>query len=280
MSAKREDGKAGSRIETRTLRKLSDIVAPRQIEKIERRLFLKQGLSLGALALLTGCDISDNEAVDKVLWTMSRWNDRVQATLFNPDKLVQEYPASAITRPFPFNAYYGEDEIRVVDGQSWKLELAGLIRERKPWTLPELHALPQVTQITRHICVEGWSAIGKWTGVPLHDVLALARPTEAARYAVFHCADPMEADGTTTYYESIDMDDAYHAQTLLAYELNGAPLPVPNGAPLRLRVERQLGYKQAKYLMRIEFVDGYEKIRGGRGGYWEDVAGYQWYAGI
>jgi DMSO/TMAO reductase YedYZ molybdopterin-dependent catalytic subunit len=127
--------------------------------------------------------------------------------------------------------------------------------------------------------VEGWSAIGKWTGFPLAPVLAQARVKPAARYVVFRCAEPMEDTDDSNYYESIDMVDAYHPQTILAYGLNGAPLPVANGAPLRLRVERQLGYKMAKYLMSIELVESFDAIAGGKGGYWED-RGYEWYAGI
>ena len=134
------------------------------------------------------------------------------------------------------------------------------------------------TQITRHDCVEGWSAIGKWTGVPLGEVLALAQPKSTARYVVFHCADPMDSDGTR-YYESIDLADAHHPQTILAYELNGEALPIKNGAPIRVRIERQLGYKMAKYIMRIELVADFKGISGGNGGYWEDQ-GYEWYAGI
>ncbi len=139
--------------------------SPRLIGSIERRLFLRQGLSLGALALLSGCELTDDEGVQRLLMRMSRWNDRAQGWLFNPDKLAPEYPESAITRPFPFNAFYGEDEVTLVDGKDYKLELEGMIREKKPWTLPELYDLPQTSQITRHICVEGWSAIGKWSGV-------------------------------------------------------------------------------------------------------------------
>ena len=139
--------------------------------------------------------------------------------------------------------------------------------------------MPNRTQITRHDCVEGWSAIAKWKGARLAALLDAARPKEQARFVVFHCADPMAPDGSDPYYESIDFDDAYHLQTILAYELNDAPLPVKNGAPLRLRVERQLGYKHAKYVMRIELVESFDKIAGGKGGYWEDN-GYQWFAGI
>ena len=145
--------------------------------------------------------------------------------------------------------------------------------------LAELRRLPARTQITRHDCVEGWSAIGKWTGVPLAEILSLVKPQAAAHFVVFHCADSMQSDGTMPYYESIDFDDAYHPQTILAYDLNGQALPTQNGAPLRVRVERQLGYKHAKYIMRIELVESFAAIRGGKGGYWEDE-GYQWYAGL
>ena len=144
--------------------------------------------------------------------------------------------------------------------------------------------MPSRTQITRHDCVEGWSCIGKWKGVPLGAVLEQARPTAEARFVVFRCFDSMEGptldDRDSRYYESIDLDDAHHAQTILAYELNDKPLPVSNGAPLRCRVERQLGYKQAKYIQRIEAVDSLARIQGGKGGYWEDNADYEWYAGI
>ncbi len=143
--------------------------------------------------------------------------------------------------------------------------------------------MPSRTQITRHDCVEGWSCIGQWQGVQLRHLLARVRPRPEAKYVVFRCADSMEgpslAATDTRYYESIGMDDAVHVQTVLAYALNGAPLPVANGAPLRLRVERQLGYKHAKYLVALELVDSLAPIRGGKGGYWEDN-GYEWYAGI
>jgi hypothetical protein len=133
-----------------------------------------------------------------------------------------------------------------------------------------VRALPSRTQITRHDCVEGWSAIGKWKGVPLSTILDAVKPKPEARFVVFHCADPMEDDGTQFYYESVDMEDAHHPQTILAYELNDKTLPIPNGAPIRVRIKRQLGYKQAKFIMRIELVESFEKIGGGKGGYWED----------
>lgn len=160
---------------------------------------------------------------------------------------------------------------------NWKLQVDGLVASPQTFTLAEIKAMPARTQITRHDCVEGWSAIGQWTGVPLKAVLDKVMPTEAAQYVVFHCADQM-GDGAK-YYESIDFDDAYHPQTILAYGLNGKDLPIKNGAPLRVRIERQLGYKMAKYIMRIELVESLDRIGRGNGGYWED-RGYEWYAGI
>ena len=160
----------------------------------------------------------------------------------------------------------------------YRLQVIGLIEQPASFTLTELREMPSRTQITRHDCVEGWSAIGKWKGVPLSALLDRVRPKPEARYAVFYCADPMDRQGRR-YYESIDMEDAYHPQTILAYELNGQSLPIANGAPIRLRVERQLGYKMAKYVMSIQLVESFDKIGGGKGGFWEDQ-GYEWYAGI
>jgi DMSO/TMAO reductase YedYZ molybdopterin-dependent catalytic subunit len=161
----------------------------------------------------------------------------------------------------------------------YRLEVGGLVGRPASLSLAELRALPARTQITRHDCVEGWSAIGKWKGTKLSALLEAVGPKPQARYVMFYCADPMEEDGTGLYYESIDFNDALHPQTILAYELNDQVLPIPNGAPVRLRVERQLGYKHAKYIMRIELVQSFDKIAGGKGGYWEDN-GYEWYAGI
>ncbi|HET8613862.1 MAG TPA: molybdopterin-dependent oxidoreductase, partial [Sphingomonas sp.] len=159
----------------------------------------------------------------------------------------------------------------------WRLTVDGLVEQPLALSLAKIRALPHRTQITRHDCVEGWSAIGQWTGAPLGLLLKAARLKPRARYIVFHCADDF---GGAPYYESIDLIDAFHPQTILAWGMNGRPLSVPHGAPLRLRVERQLGYKQAKYVMRVEAVASLEGVGGGKGGYWEDAAGYQWYAGI
>src|ERR1700676_888767 len=165
--------------------------------QIERRLFLRQGLSLGALTFLTGCDVTDQSAVQTALNGISRWNDRVQATLFNPNRLMPTYPESAAVKDFRFNAYYSEDDVPEVDGESFKLGLSGLIEHRKPWTLEELYALPQVSQVTRHVCVEGWSMIGKWNGAPLRELLLRVGADLTAKYVGFECADG--------YYEGLDM---------------------------------------------------------------------------
>jgi DMSO/TMAO reductase YedYZ molybdopterin-dependent catalytic subunit len=234
------------------------------IRSIERRLFLKRSLSLGALALLSGCELTDDENVQKVLLGMSRWNDSAQAWLFNPNKLAPEYPESAITRPFPFNAYYREDEVRVVDGASYQLELSGLIRDQKAWTLPELYALPQTSQITRHICVEGWSAIGKWSGVRFADFLARIGADTTAKYIGFECADD--------YTTSIDMATALHPQTLLAFRFADQILPPKYGFPMKLRMPTKLGFKNPKHITAMYVTNDYP------GGYWEDQ-GYNWYSG-
>ncbi|TMG75234.1 MAG: molybdopterin-binding protein [Betaproteobacteria bacterium] len=234
------------------------------IRSIERRLFLKQGLSLGALALLSGCELTDGEGVQKMLLAMSRWNDGAQAWLFNSTKLAPEYPESAITKPFPFNAYYGEDEVRLVDAASYKLELSGLIREKKPWTLPELYALPQTSQITRHICVEGWSAIGKWSGVRFSDFLARVGADATAKYIGFECADD--------YTTSIDMATALHPQTVLTFRFADQILPPKYGFPMKLRIPTKLGFKNPKHITAMYVTNEYP------GGYWEDQ-GYNWFSG-
>jgi DMSO/TMAO reductase YedYZ molybdopterin-dependent catalytic subunit len=200
---------------------------------------------------------------------------RAMAQEFSPADLSPAFRSNGTSDP-------GTDAYRALVASGfadWRLEVGGLVATPRAFSLDELRALPSRTQITRHDCVEGWSAIGKWRGARLSALLAAVAPRADARYVVFHCADPMEEDGTEPYYESIDLDDAFHEQTILAYELNDAALPVANGAPLRLRVERQLGYKHAKYVMRLELVSSFASIRGGKGGYWEDQ-GYQWYAGI
>ena len=242
-----------------------NLVAPtREIVRLERRLFLKQGLSLGALTLLSGCDVTDADAVQKVLSRMSKWNDGVQAAIFNPNKLAPEYPESAITKPFPFNAFYGEAEAPRVDAASYKLEVGGMVREKAPWTLDKLYALPQTSQITRHICVEGWSAIGKWSGVNFRTFLERVGADMSAKYIGFKCAD--------NYYTSIDMATALHPQTQLTFKFADELLPVAYGFLMKLRVPTKLGFKNPKHIAAI-FV-----TNDNPGGYWEDQ-GYNWFSG-
>jgi DMSO/TMAO reductase YedYZ molybdopterin-dependent catalytic subunit len=234
------------------------------LASLERRVFLRQGLSLGALALLSGCDLTDNDAVQKVLTAMSRWNDGVQAKIFSPQRLAPEFAESRITQPFPFNAFYAEDEAPLVDANDYKLEVGGLVREKKAWSLPELYALPQVSQVTRHICVEGWSAIGKWSGPRFSDFLQRVGADTTARYVGFKCADK--------YYGSVDMATALHPQTLMAFKYADQVLPVKYGFPWKLRVPTKLGFKNPKHIVEM-FV-----TNDNPGGYWEDQ-GYNWFSG-
>jgi DMSO/TMAO reductase YedYZ molybdopterin-dependent catalytic subunit len=211
----------------------------------------------------------------------------VQRAVTGRTALAPEYSEADISHHFRSNGTHDPDDsayqVLAKNGfADWRLEIGGLVERPMRVSLADLRALPFRTQITRHDCVEGWSCIGKWKGVPLSTLLERVGPKPEARYVMFHCADPMEQtlDGSDTrYYESIGMEDAYHPQTILAYEMNDATLPVPYGAPLRLRDERQLGYKMAKYIMRMELIESFAGIRGGKGGYWEDQ-GYEWYAGI
>ncbi len=250
-----------------------------------RRRFLRVALASLSGAVVAGCDrLGATPWFGRVLATGESLTRVTQRLVVGDDALAQEFTEADIARPFrsngtsrPRSAVY--DALAANDFVDWRLRVDGLVAQPTQFSLDELEALPSRTQITRHDCVEGWSAIGKWTGVPLGEVLRLVRPDPSARYVVFHCADPMQADGTQPYYESIDMVDAYHPQTVLAYGLNDAALPIANGAPIRVRIERQLGYKMAKYIMRIELVDRFDNLHGGKGGYWED-RGYAWYAGI
>lgn len=251
----------------------------------ERRRFLGRMAALAGGLALAGCDrLSRTGWFPPILERAEALTRSVQRLITPRDALAKEYTEADLSPTFRSNGTAepdDEDYQALAQGgfADWRLAVGGLVERPLALSLAELRAMPSRTQITRHDCVEGWSAIGKWTGVPLAAVLAQAGVKPAARYVVFRCADPMEDTDDSNYYESIDMVDAYHPQTILAYGLNGGPLPVANGAPLRLRVERQLGYKMAKYLMSIELVESFDAIAGGKGGYWED-RGYEWYAGI
>ena len=226
---------------------------------------LAGGLSLGALTLLTGCDLSDDDsAIDRALWAMLRFNDRIQAAIFSPTRLARIYTRADITKPFRFNAFYPIERVPQIDLAGWRLELAGLIAQKKPWSLPDVMALPQESQITRHICVEGWSQIGEWRGVPLGDFLRRVGADLTARYVGFTCGDE--------YYSSIDMASALHPQTILALEFEQTALSPIWGAPLRLRIPTKLGFKNPKFITAITVTNE------NPGGYWEDL-GYNWFSG-
>ena len=236
----------------------------RVVEQPARRIFLQRTLTLGGLSLLTGCALVDEDSVESALSKISRFNDKAQGWLFDPNQLAPTYPESMITRPFPFNAYYGEDEIREIDEENYRLEVTGLVADRKTWSLAELRAMPQVDQVTRHICVEGWSAIGKWGGVPFALFLRRVGADLSASYVGFKCADD--------YYTSIDMATALHPQTVLALTYDGQTLPRRYGFPMKLRMPTKLGYKNPKHIQAI-FVTNTNP-----GGYWEDQ-GYNWFGG-
>ena len=255
------------------------------VNSTKRRLILS-ALATGGAWVLAGCErLGATEEFQKVLGLGETLNGATHK-LIGRRAMAQEFTPADLSPSFRGNGNTNPDSddyqtLAKAGFANWTLAIDGLVEQPAKFTLAQLKAMTVRTQITRHDCVEGWSAIGKWTGVPLATLLAVVMPRPEARIVVFHCADTFagDSDDKVPYYESIDLDDAYHAQTILAYALNDQPLPVTNGAPLRLRVERQLGYKQAKYLMRIELVDNFQSIGEGKGGYWEDQ-GYQWYAGI
>jgi DMSO/TMAO reductase YedYZ molybdopterin-dependent catalytic subunit len=258
-----------------------------QDPKLTRRKLLLGTLHGAAVVALSGCgklfdSLSQNDTMNSILESAEHVNRRVHRLLSWRSKLAQEFSEKDISpvfrangNPPPVTTEYVEDAAKQF--VSWRLEISGLVQKPIFFSLADLKSMPARTQITRHDCVEGWSVIGKWKGVRLEELIDRARPRSEAKYVVFHCMDT-DGDGKH-YYESIDLIDAVHPQTILAYELNDRALPVDNGAPLRLRVENQLGYKHAKYIRAIEFVAGLETIGGGKGSYWADQ-GYEWYAGI
>jgi len=250
----------------------------------DRRRFLTRAAATLGLLPLAGCDeLSARPWLTRLLASAERLTHWAQRDLLPHRALAREYSEADVSLVFKANGSTNPrdpDYRRLAEGNfvDWRLDIRGLVETPLRLSLDQLRAMPSRTQITRHDCVEGWSCIGKWTGVPLAALLAQAGMRPQARYAVFHCADTLE-EGEDRYYESVGLDDATHPQTILAYELNGAPLPIAHGAPLRVRIERQLGYKSAKYLMAIELVDSLAGFGAGKGGFWED-RGYEWYAGI
>ncbi len=248
-----------------------------------RKLLTAGAITLGGLAL-SGCDpLSRSPDFRYFLKNGEGLTMAAQRALMFGQPLAREFSERDISRVFKANGTKDPNtpayNALAADGfNAWRLRVDGLVERPQSFSLADLRALPSRTQITRHDCVEGWSAIGKWQGAQLGPLLQSAGLKPNARFAVMHCADNY-GGGADMYYESIDLIDGFHPQTILAYSLNGQPLEIAHGAPLRLRVERQLGYKQAKYLMRIEIVERLDAFGRGKGGYWED-RGYEWYAGI
>ena len=235
------------------------------IRSLERRKLIRGGISLGALAMLTGCNFEKPASVEAGLRKMSAFNDGVQAFIFDPNKLAPTYPASMVLKPPEFNAYYDIEDVKPVDGKTWRLELSGLITDKAPWTIAQINALPQQNEVIRHICVEGWDYIGEWSGVPLRTFLARVGADTRAKYVNFLTAD--------SYPSSIDMATALHPQTLLATKYAGETLPAPFGYPLRLRTSTKLGYKNPKWITAIEVTNTFTET------FWSGQ-GFNWFAGI
>jgi len=234
------------------------------VASIERRLFLRQTLSLGALTLLTGWDISDNDAVQSVLGLMSRWNDRAQAFLFSDQRLAPTFAESEVVRDFRYNAFFPAADAPKLSAADYRLELSGLIGDKRPWTVEQLHALPQESQITRHVCIEGWSMIGKWSGPRLGEFLQRVGADLSAKYVGFQCADG--------YSGSIDIPSALHPQTIMAVKFADEIIPAKYGYPFKVRIPTKLGFKNPKWVTTIFVTNRFP------GGFWED-RGYNWFSG-
>ncbi|MCW6511543.1 molybdopterin-dependent oxidoreductase [Lichenifustis flavocetrariae] len=235
------------------------------VASINRRGLLRGAVSLGALTMLTGCDVSNDEQVRGVLKRVSAWNDRVQTTLFDPNKLAPTYSEAEVLKPPRYNAYYPIDKVKPVDRTVWRLELTGLVSDKRPWNVSQFAAMPQEEWIIRHVCVEGWDYVGQWSGVNLRVFLEKIGADTTAAYVNFRCADG--------YTSSIDMPTALHPQTILATKYARETLADPFGAPLRLRTATKLGFKNPKWITGLEVSN----TRGG--GYWED-RGYNWFSGL
>ena len=235
------------------------------VDDINRRGLIRGVVSLGALTMLTGCDVSENDSVQKALRAVSSWNDGVQSTIFRANHLAPTFSPSQVMKPPRFNAYYPIEDVKPVDGATWKLELAGLIKDKRPWTAQEIYRLPEQELIIRHICVEGWDYIGQWSGPNLRAFFTRIGADLTAKYVYFICNDD--------FTESIDMASALHPQTILATKYAGELITDPFGYPLRLRTAVKLGYKNAKWIKAIEVTNEFRET------YWSE-RGENWYAGI
>jgi DMSO/TMAO reductase YedYZ molybdopterin-dependent catalytic subunit len=237
----------------------------RLVEKIDRRGVLRGAVSLGALTFLTGCDVSENDQVQTALRAVSAWNDRVQGLIFRPGHLAPTYSEAQVVKPPRFNAHYDIEEVMPVDVKGWKLELAGRINDKRPWTADQLYQLPEQEMIIRHVCVEGWDYIGQWSGVNLKGFLERVGGDTTAKYIAFRCADG--------YTESLDMASALHPQTMLATKYAKEPITDPFGFPLRLRTATKLGFKNAKWVTSIEVTNDFPDT-------YYRKEGFNWFAGI
>ena len=235
------------------------------VEQIDRRGVLRGALSLGALTLLGGCNFTDTDKLQTVLRGVSGWNDRVQQFLFRPNHLAPTFSEADVVKPPRFNAHYDLEDVKPVDGSTWRLQLSGLIKDKRPWTAAQINGLPQEEWIIRHICVEGWDYIGQWSGVNLRTFLERVGADLTAKYVAFKCADD--------YTESLDMASALHPQTILATRYARDPLTDPFGFPLRLRTATKLGYKNAKWVTAIEVTNTFPDT------FWRKQ-GFNWFAGI
>jgi DMSO/TMAO reductase YedYZ molybdopterin-dependent catalytic subunit len=235
------------------------------VDDFNRRKLLRGALSLSALTLLTGCDVSEEASVQKALRAVSSWNDGVQAAIFRSDHLAPTFSPSQVVKPPRFNAYYDIKDVKPVDGATWKLELAGLIKDKRPWTAQQIYQLPEQELIIRHICVEGWDYIGQWSGPNLRAFLTRVGADLTAKYVYFICND--------NFTESIDMASALHPQTILATKYAGDFITDPFGYPLRLRTSVKLGYKNAKWIKAIEVTNTFRET------FWSKQ-GENWFAGI
>ena len=235
------------------------------IEQIDRRNVLRGAVSLGALTFLTGCDVSENSQVQTVLRGVSAWNDKVQSVIFRPSHLAPTFSEAQVVKPPRFNAFYDIDDVKPVDGKTWKLELSGLIENKKSWTVQDIYALPEQEFIIRHICVEGWDYIGQWSGPNLRAFLQKIGADMTAKYIAFHCADG--------YTESIDMPSALHPQTILATKYAKEPIADPFGFPLRLRTATKLGFKNAKWIVAMEVTNTFPDT-------YYNKEGFNWFSGI
>ena len=235
------------------------------IEQIDRRNVLRGAVSLGALTFLTGCDVSENSQVQTVLRAVSAWNDKVQSVIFRPNHLAPTFSEAQVVKPPRFNAFYDIEDVKPVDGKTWKLELSGRIENKKPWTVQDIYALPEQELIIRHICVEGWDYIGQWSGPNLRAFLQKIGADMTAKYIAFRCADG--------YTESIDMPSALHPQTILATKYAKEPIADPFGFPLRLRTATKLGFKNAKWIVAMEVTNTFPDT-------YYNKEGFNWFSGI